>query len=94
MSNLRHIMWNGTVRALPLAEQLCAARIAGCEVLTVTPSDYVTWLAHSLSTRDTRAMAAGAGVALTHLDPLVRWIAVWQPKLPGAQVGPKFRTSG
>ena len=54
MSNLRRVMWNGTVRALPLAEQLRATQLAGCEALTITPSDYVTWLAHSTTT-STRA---------------------------------------
>jgi hypothetical protein len=88
MSNLRRIMWNETVRALPLAQQLRAARIAGCEALSVTPSDYVTWLAHRISTRDMTAMAADAGVILTHLDPLVRWIDAWQPQLPGGEVFP------
>jgi hypothetical protein len=88
MSNLRRVMWNGTVRALPLAEQLRATQLAGCEALTLTPSDYVSWLAHSISTRDMRAMAADAGVAITHLDPLVRWTDAWRPELPGDEAFP------
>jgi sugar phosphate isomerase/epimerase len=88
LSNLRRVMWNGTVRALPLAEQLHATQLAGCEALTLTPSDYVTWLAHSISTRDMCAMAADAGVAITHLDPLVRWTDAWRPELPGDEAFP------
>ena len=76
------------MRALPLAEHLRAVRIAGCESLTVTPSDYVAWLAHSVSTHDVRSMAADAGVALTHRDPLVRWTNAWQPELSGEETFP------
>jgi sugar phosphate isomerase/epimerase len=83
MSNIRRIMWNGTVRALPLRERLRAAALAGCEVLSVTPSDYLAWLGESLSTRDMKAMAQDAGVRLTHLDPFVRWTGQWRPDLPG-----------
>ena len=62
--------------------------LQGCEALSITPSDYVTWLAHSVSTRDMTATAADAGVALTHLDPLVRWIDGWQPELPEGEAFP------
>ncbi len=31
-------MWDGTVRALPVKEQLRAAAIAGCQALSVTPA--------------------------------------------------------
>jgi sugar phosphate isomerase/epimerase len=79
MSNMRKIMWNGTVRALPLAGQLRAASIAGCEALSVTPFSYVKWLAASLTTRDMVTMAADAGIRITHLDPLLRWITRWKP---------------
>ena len=83
MGNPRRIMWNGTVRALPLREQLRAAAIAGCEALSVTPSDYVAWLGKAISTRDMKAMAEDAGVRITHFDPFVRWVEQWQPDLPG-----------
>jgi sugar phosphate isomerase/epimerase len=83
MNNKRRIMWNGTVRTLPLKEQLRAAAIARCEALSVTPSDYVAWLGSAISTRDMKAMAEDAGVRITHLDPFVRWVEQWQPDLPG-----------
>jgi 4-hydroxyphenylpyruvate dioxygenase len=76
-------MWNGTVRALPLKEQLRAAAIAGCTSLSVTPSDYNKWLGTSISTRNMLAMAEDAGVRITHLDPFVRWVDDWMPDLPG-----------
>ncbi len=79
------VMWNGTVRALPLKEQLRAAAIAGCDALTVTPSDYVSWLAKSVSTRDILREADDAGVKITHLDPFVRWVDHWQPDFPAEQ---------
>jgi sugar phosphate isomerase/epimerase len=83
MNQAKRIMWNGTVRALPLKEQLRAAAIAACEALSVTPSDYNKWLGTSLSTRDMLAMADDAGVRITHLDPFVRWVDQWMPDLPG-----------
>jgi sugar phosphate isomerase/epimerase len=79
MSNMRKVMWSGTVRALPLAEQLRAASIAGCGALSVTPFSYVKWLASSLTTRDMVTMAADAGIRITHLDPLIRWVTRWKP---------------
>ena len=82
MSNRRRIMWNGTVRALPLKEQIRATVVAGCEALTVTPSDYLKWLSASVSTRDIRSMAADAGIRITHLDPFVRWVENWKPAIP------------
>jgi hypothetical protein len=83
MNQTKRIMWNGTVRALPLKEQLRAAAIAGCQALSVTPSDYNKWLGASISTQDMLAMADDAGVRLTHLDPFVRWVDKWMPDLPG-----------
>ena len=74
MAAPRRVMWNGTVRSLPLSDQLKATALAGCEALSVTPSDCVRWLASTLSTRDMLAMAEDAGVRITHLDP---WSDGW-----------------
>jgi hypothetical protein len=82
MNKQRKIMWNGTVRALPFKEQLRAAAIAGCEAISVTPSDYTAWLGSAISTPDMKAMAADAGVRIAHLDPFVRWVDQWQIDLP------------
>jgi 4-hydroxyphenylpyruvate dioxygenase len=79
MTTPQRIMWNGTVRALPLRDQLHAAATAGCDALTITPSDYVRMLGNGTSTREMLAMAADAGVQITHLDPFVRWVDDWQP---------------
>ena len=82
MSNRRRIMWNGTVRALPLEAQIETTVIAGCEALTVTPSDYLKWLSGSVTTSDIKSMAADGGIRITHLDPFVRWVENWKPDLP------------
>ena len=66
-------MWNGTVRALPLKEQLRAAAIARCEALSVMPSHYAAWLGSDLSSRDVEARADDARIGITHLDPFVHW---------------------
>jgi sugar phosphate isomerase/epimerase len=83
MSDPRRMMWNGTVRALPLKEQLRAAAIARCEGLSVTASEYTARLASAISTRDMKATADDAGVRITHLDPFLRWVDRWRPDLPG-----------
>ena len=83
MSNRRRIMWNATVRALPLSEQVKATALAGCEALAVTPSDYNKWLGDGISTADMKAMAADQGIAIDHLDPIARWVDDWEPRLPG-----------
>jgi hypothetical protein len=57
MSNATRVMWNGTVRALPFGEQVEAARIAGCSVIAVTPSDYDKWL--GASTKHVRSQKHG-----------------------------------
>jgi 4-hydroxyphenylpyruvate dioxygenase len=88
MNQLQRIMWNGTVRSLPLKEQLRSASIAGCGALSVTPSDYLTWLGHSVTTRDMLAMADDAGVNITHLDPFVRWVDHWQPEIENFPTDP------
>jgi hypothetical protein len=56
MSNETRVMWNGTVRVLPFREQHKAARIAGCNAIAVTPSDYNKGL--GTSTDDLKRMAA------------------------------------
>lgn len=83
MSNRRRIMWNATVRGLPLSEQLKATALAGCEALAVTPSDYNRWLGEGMSTADMKEMARDQGVRIDHLDPIVRWVDDWQPRLAG-----------
>lgn len=77
---MKRIMWSGTVRALPLAGQIKAASIAGCETLSITPFNYAMWLASGLSTRDMLVMAADEGVKINQLDPITRWHANWMPR--------------
>ncbi|MGJ4859700.1 sugar phosphate isomerase/epimerase family protein [Labrys sp. La1] len=73
------IMWVGTVRALPLAEQLKAARLAGCDAISITPYNYTKWLLEGLSTKDMLVLADDNGVKLTQLDPYARWATHWFP---------------
>ena len=73
------IMWNGTVRALPFAEQVAATAAAGFDQLSVTPLDWAQWVASGLGSDELRAIAADHGVQLSHLDPLTRWTTPWEP---------------
>jgi sugar phosphate isomerase/epimerase len=72
-------MWNGTVRALPFAEQVAATAAAGFDQLSVTPLDWTHWVGSGLGSHEMRAIAADHGVQLSHLDPLTRWTMPWQP---------------
>jgi sugar phosphate isomerase/epimerase len=79
MDRASTIMWAGTVRALPLSEQLKATREAKCDALSIAPYSYTRWLAEGLSTKDMLSMAADNNVRLSHLDPYTRWAARWKP---------------
>jgi hypothetical protein len=83
MSDTTRVMWNGTVRALPFRKQVEAARIAGCSVIAITPSDYNKWLGAGTSTSDLKRVANDAGIAIAHIDPFVRWTEDWKPQLQG-----------
>ena len=73
------IMWVGTVRSLPLKEQLRASRLAGCDAISITPWHYCRWLADGITTKDMLLMADDEGVKLTQLDPYSRWATHWLP---------------
>lgn len=74
-----YLLWQGTMRELPLTEQLRVARDTGFGKISVTPLHLSKWMEQGQSAEDMRAMAADHGVALSHLDPLTRWAPKWQP---------------
>ena len=79
MDKASTIMWAGTVRSLPLAQQLQATTQAGCDALSISPYNYTRWIMEGLSTSDILAMAAENNVVLSHLDPYTRWAKHWRP---------------
>ncbi|WP_396653150.1 sugar phosphate isomerase/epimerase family protein [Microbacterium sp. BE35] len=72
-------MWEGTCRHLSFADQLVAARLSGCDVMSITPATYAEHLDRGLTTAEMRLMADDEGVRLTHLDPLATWAPAWRP---------------
>jgi sugar phosphate isomerase/epimerase len=72
-------MWGGNVRALPLLERFRATVRAGFGGLSVTPLEYLGWLAAGLSTADILSMAKDHDVRIVSLDPLARWLPSWKP---------------
>lgn len=72
------ILWTGTVRALPLQDQLIVARNLGCDMLSIAPYNYNKWLSEGLSTAEMLLIAEDHGVRLSHLDPYARWIKSWR----------------
>ncbi len=74
-----YLLWQGTVRALPLSEQLRVARETGFGKISVTPFHLSKWMDQGQSAQDMLAMAADHDVKLSHLDPLTRWAPKWKP---------------
>lgn len=73
------LLWQGTMRELPLDAQLRIARDTGFGKISITPLHTRKWMAKGLSARDMLAMADDHGVKLAHLDPLTRWAPKWVP---------------
>jgi hypothetical protein len=82
---LQHLEDEAAIRDLTtrFPEQVEAARIAGCSVIAITPSDYNKWLGIGTSTSDLKHVASDAGIAIAHIDPFVRWTEDWKPQLQG-----------
>lgn len=73
------LLWQGTVRELPLDGQLRVARDTGFGKISITPLHTQKWMDEGLSAKDMRIMADDHGVRLAHLDPLTRWADKWVP---------------
>jgi sugar phosphate isomerase/epimerase len=74
-----YIMWSGNVRQLPMKERIRATARAGCDILTLSPWDWMDVLRSGMSTKDMHAFAADHGVRIDHLDPLAKWAPKWMP---------------
>lgn len=74
-----HLLWEGTVRRLPLAQRLDVAQVIGATQMSLQPYDYLQWLASGITTKEMISRSADAGVEITHLDPLIRWLPDWRP---------------
>lgn len=73
------VMCFSNVAHLPFSERLRAARLAGCDQLSIMPVEVEAVMASGISIATMRGMAADQGIAITRLDPLVRWTRVWRP---------------
>ena len=74
------VMYHGTVRRLPFVQQVRAAALLNCGSITIGPYEYRQMTASGVSARSLSAIAADAGVRVTHLDPFVRWVSDWMPE--------------
>ncbi|MEM9012472.1 MAG: sugar phosphate isomerase/epimerase [Pseudomonadota bacterium] len=73
------LLWQGTMREMPVDAQLRIARDTGFGKISITPLHVSQWMEDGLSAAAMRAMAADHGVRLAHLDPLTRWAGKWLP---------------
>lgn len=71
----QNVMWNGTCQYLPFIDQVRATHLAGCEVLSMTPDHFLKLTDAGLTGADIQDLAAEQGVRVTHLDPLLTWVA-------------------
>ena len=75
----RLVMYGATLRSLPLAARFLAAREAGCEALSLMPHDILQHEREGGSLREIAEWAKEAGIAVTRLEPFLRWVPVWEP---------------
>lgn len=73
------VLWQATVRALPLTDQLRVASAAGFTALSIGPRDVARWRASGGQLSDLLRRASDHGVRLSHLDALTRWAPAWIP---------------
>ncbi len=73
------MMCFSNVAHLPFPERLRATRLAGCDQLSTMPIEVQENAAAGYDIAAMRSMAADQGIAITRLDPLVRWSRVWRP---------------
>ncbi len=74
-----YYMWSGNVRNLSFPERVRTTALAGFDILTLSPFDWLDAMRSGLSTRDMKTMAADAGIRLDHLDPIARWAPEFIP---------------
>lgn len=68
------MLYHGTVRSLPLADQLRVASALGASVLTIGPREYRALLDTGMTAAGIKARAADAGIRIDHIDPFIRWV--------------------
>lgn len=67
-------LWAGTLRGVDLPRRLAIAAAAGFTSISLAPTEYSAARSTGWSDADLRAAAAGAGVRLAAVDPLVTWL--------------------
>jgi hypothetical protein len=65
---IESIMWNGTCNHLSFPEQLRAARLSGCDVLSVAPYDLRRRLERGWSIKQMLSRADDEGVRISHVN--------------------------
>jgi len=73
------MMCFSNVAHLSFAERVRAARLAGCDQLSIMPVEVKELVAQGLPIAEMRSIADAAGVTVSRLDPLVRWSRIWKP---------------
>ena len=80
MANIDGLMMCfSNVAHLPFPERIRAARLAGCDQISMMPIEVKEEIALGTSIADMRSIADENGVRISRLDPLVRWTRIWRP---------------
>ncbi len=73
------MMCFSNVAHLSFPDRIRAARLAGCDQISMMPVEVRETMSRGISIAEMRSIAAESGVRITRLDPLVRWTRIWRP---------------
>jgi sugar phosphate isomerase/epimerase len=71
------VLWEGNVHSLSLQERLIVAQAGGFSSISVSPLTLSRWRNGGASDSDIRRALAGAGVRVSAIDPLTKWLPTW-----------------
>lgn len=72
-------LWCGTVRNKDFEGWISAAKTGGFSEMSMSPLDYRRFTEGGLKPKEMRAMMDDAGVRVSVLDPLTKWLPGWTP---------------
>ena len=73
------VLWEGSVHSLSLEERLVVAQSGGFSSLSISPLTLTRWRDEGASDAGIRGALAAAGVHVSVIDPLTKWLPSWDP---------------
>lgn len=73
------VLWEGSVHSLSLQERLVVAESGGFSSLSLSPLTLTRWREAGATDAAIRGALAAAGVHVSVIDPLTKWLPSWDP---------------